>query len=430
VLDRFARRIVRGTYRTATAALPVCRQALTKSGPAGLRTDGAILQALTARARALGRTPLGQRWTPAEAAIADRFARDLVRGKYARMGLAVTACRQELAAGGFPVRRTHPAVHYQLSERGQKMGWDPANPNFTPKENQVLDRFAQAVVGGRYRTSAEAAPDCRRELHRVRPEAIRSDTALATNLRGRVRAMGRVQTKNPWSGAEDRVISRYARLVALGRYDGAKQAAVECLAVVNRLRRRQAVRGASLPARTLVNVAGRLWRVLAKLGIPRAQALWSPAEVRVIDHYARAVIAHQYPSIEHAVEDCWSAVAQLDSSARTARLGAEGAQTVRARASVRAKIYERVRGIDHRQLPGRRWSVEERRSAEKWARRYDLHRRGRLRMGPDTMGRMMRAELGRLGYYRTDLACRAEILERRRHLVGIARQDGRVHRER
>jgi len=432
VLDRFARHIVGGKYRNAVAALPDCREALSRMENARLRTDGAVTQDLTARAKALRRTPLVQRWTPAEMAIADRHARELARGTYARIGSAVAACRQELAAGGFPARRTQPAVHYQLTERARKLGWRAVNMHFTPRETQILDRVARAVVDGRYRTSAEAAPDCHRRLRRVRPQASRSTVTLAMRLRTRVRALGKVHARKPWSDAEDRIISRYAGRVLSGEYGSAPQAAIECVTDVNRLRRKRCADGSPLPERTADNVLGRLWHTLAKAGIPRPQALWSPDERRIVERYARRALAHEYPSLEHAALDCWAAVKRANDASGAARLGVRCRSPARTRASVHAKLYEMACAIDHRQLPQRRWSAEEQGMADAWIRRYDLHRRGRLRMGLDTMGQMLQSALGRNGYYRTDAACRAKILERwlgssgqRGTMVDLARRKSR-----
>ncbi len=416
VVDRFAHSIADGEYPSARAATADCRKALAEAGLTRGRHDSAVENRLVVRSRAYGRAPAYTRWTSGEVKIAERFARALVRSKYPSMTAAVAGCQCALKQAGFRTRRTSHAVRAGLSERSRALGRTIRDLRFTPQEKRVIDRFARAIINGRYPGAVAAVADCQRELGRVRPSERRAAVTLAIRLRIRVRALGRIQTHNPWTREENRLISCFAERVVRGRYPGAPQAAVDCKAALDRLRYRHQDRQGPLPVRTVEKVTDRLWARLARLGTPRAHRLWSAAELRVIDRYAHAVIKHRYPTLASAVPDCWKAVNRLDSAVRERRSGKRDKLAVRSQQTVHSQLFDRTREIAHNQIPQRRWTADEDRLVTKWARKYDLHRRGKLRMNIKTIAGMLQAELGRRDYYRSLRACISRVYEGRRRL--------------
>lgn len=417
VLDKFARAVAAGKYVTVKQAVADCRSALGRTGVPHVRSSRAVLSQLVARSRAHGRVPAYARWSAEEASTADRCARALARGNHATVGSAVAAWRRALV--GVPLARTRSmsAIRYQLARRGVALGWKPVDLRLTTMEREVLDRFAQAVASGEYPSTVAALADCRRELGRIRPEVRRSDVGLACRLRPRVRAMGRIQPRSTWSQEENKAVVRFAGLVVQGRYRGAPQAAQDCKAELDRIRACQGTRGSPLPDRTLTNITGRLWHALARTDVPRAFTKPTLAERQVIDHYVGLVLEHHYPTLSRAVPDCMAALDRL--CAQTT-----GSASTRTGSAVQRMMLSRAYEIDRRQLSRRRWTAEEDTLTARWARKYAQHRRGRLRMGLDTMAEMMKGDLRRRGYYRSPGACRTRISEEYRG-VRFSRSEGR-----
>lgn len=410
LLQRFAKAVIRGRYPHAAAALPGCRQALERIGRAGNRTDEAVVQRLRAHLVTLGRPRIRQRWTPSEIRTVDRFARRIVCGRYRSVQAAVPGCRTTLIRLEGPITRSVEAVFRKLLERSAALGRVVVDMRFSPAEKRVLDQFADAVVRGEYSGAAAALADCREALRRARPSVQRHVVPLAITLRRRIRALGRVLTHDPWTTQEVRIVTRFARLVVRGRYDGAPQVATDCKAALDQSRRRHQGRTPRPPSRSLAKVTGRLWGKLAELGQPRSRGRRTEAEQKVIDRYARAVVEHRYDNVAHAVPDCLRA---LNRVARRV----SGVTDVRSQESVHEAVYKRAREIAHRQLPHRLWTGEERKLTAKWVKKYDRHRRGKLRSNAVTLAEMMRAELARKGYYRSFRACLAELYTQRRRLV-------------
>ncbi len=416
IVNRFARALADGEYPSAKPATNDCRKALAEAGLTRGRRENAVELRLLVRSRTYGRAPSYTRWTSGEAKVAERFVQGLVKGEYPSMAAAVAGCRRALKQAGFETGRTALAVKGRLTDRSQVLGWIAVDIHFSPREKQVIGHFATAIFRGKYKTATAAADDCLRSLRRVRPSVHRSSERVAGKLRAGVRALGRKQTRHPWSRQEDRLVARFAKSVADGRYPGAPQAAVDCKAALDRLRHMHQGRQRPLPVRSVERVTGRLWAGLARLGMPRAHGLWTGAELRVIDRYAHAVIRHRYPTLAGAVPDCWKAVNRLDSAVRERRSGRHDKLTVRSQGTVHSQLFFRAREIAHNQIPMRRWTADEDRLLTKWTRKYDLHRRDKLRMDIKTIAGMLQAELGRRGYYRSLCACLSRVYEGRRRL--------------
>jgi hypothetical protein len=479
IADRFARSIASGRYENVSAAVADCRQALEGAGLASRHSVRTIRTRLQRRSLAFGRTRRYSHWKAREIEIADRFARDLVRGRYPSAAAAAADCGQELARVGLSVQGTRSRVTPRLLARARLLGWNPQDTRWTAAELQVVDHFAQATVAGGYARPADALSDCRRELDQLHLRPDRTDQAIVARLRRQalvrglsrkwrawsdeenrilrryaqcvvrgeyrsipaalpdckralvkagllvhqhgnlvgsklekmVLASGRRVTLVPWTEEEERVLSRYVEFVVDGRYRSAQEAADFCRREIARLRRVPGERS-DASVHTLNAVRSRLWERLTQTGKPRPHARWTPAEQDMIDQYARAVLDRRYRSAARASSDCSEAIRKLDMSV-TQRNSAPAAQRIiRRQESVHCALIERMHELGRHQYGWRRWTTNELKVARRWRREYALYRRGKRRANLGSLSEMMRAELDRLGYFRTRSACAGEILTR------------------
>jgi hypothetical protein len=96
----------------------------------------------------------------------------------------------------------------------------------------------------------------------------------------------------PWTHAEDRVVDRFARAIASGRYPTAKAAMPDV--------RRELARMARESRRTDVAVR---WRLLCRaydFGLPRRKHSWTDRELRLLGPYASALARGECPDVTTA----------------------------------------------------------------------------------------------------------------------------------
>jgi len=292
-------------------------------------------------------------WTPAEMAVAQRFAHGVLSGKYRNAVYAVEPCRAALARsvrGGLrqaakPPARTRSAVHAVLIKSAIGMGRVRSRARWNPSERAVLDRFAQAVAGNRFPTAREAGPACR--------------------------------------------------------------------AAITALHRRFPSQYSGIPERSLSTIQHELWPRVAKLKYRWFNSHWSDPERSLVDRYSRLLIAHRFAHVRAASKACCEAINRFH--VRVARRrGGRRPGIVRTEPAVFDQVLTRAKQIAPFQIPHRRWTAAERRIAARWTGKYDLHRRGRLTMNLFTIAALLEAELGRRGYYRNLQACVTEIVTQRR----------------
>lgn len=279
---------------------------------------------------------------------------------------------------------------------------------------RIVDRYARRVVSGRYPHAKAAVPKCRAELGRFRdrtPEAVHRALLL------RARELGRPRILVRWTAAERNLLDRFARAVADGRAKTAREAGRQCRESISRLHRRWPGRYADVPDRSVHTIQHEIWPRVAKLRLRWFNSHWLKQELELVDRYARLAIEHRYPDTRAAARACCRAISRLHVSRDRRRTGRSQRVEVRTLAAVYDQIFTRTRELAPYRLPHRRWIAAEIRVARRWARKYDRHLRGRLRMNRETMTQLMQAELDRKGYYRTVPACAHEIFRRYRMMA-------------
>jgi hypothetical protein len=173
-------------------------------------------------------------------------------------------------------------------------------PNWSPEELRVVDRYVTAVRAGRYDFLLYAARDCQRELAGLNTPQ-RTSGAVFQRLEARVRASGFRAYRAPLSHAERRILQRYAKALVAHRYPGVAKAAVDCCAEFERLRR-------SDPSRSALRSAEGIRKTLGKMA---RDAGWSltgsrltAEENRLLDRYVKAVESGRFPGTLAAARAC------------------------------------------------------------------------------------------------------------------------------
>jgi|GEM_PF-1847544 len=173
-----------------------------------------------------------------------------------------------------------------------------------PAEDRVVDRFARAIVSGRYRNVTEALPECQRELKRARPDLRRADTAAAWRLLCRAYDFGLPRWKHLWTDDELRLLERHASALAHGKYRNIATAARCYETACARAGLAARHPDSSICARITVR-ARALGYVSSRVNPPLG-----PEELRVITGFSRALARGRYSCGRAAVPDCLRALSR------------------------------------------------------------------------------------------------------------------------
>lgn len=258
-----------------------------------------------------------------------------------------------------------------------------------PEETPIVRRYAKALAQGRYRNAADAAAPCLHSLRRAGLGRGLDEGKVAASLRHLSLSWGRRLKYTRWSAAECRIVDRFARRLAAGRYACANAAVGDCRKALTQAGLRD-----HLGERTIGNKLRHRSRLLGRRSV---FLHWLPRQNRIAARFARAVVKGRYPHATAAVADCAAAMKA-------------GGEPVRySRQAVAAKLWRLARdlGLEPRAA---RWTGPEMAVARKWARKYYLYKTGQARMGLCTIAGMMQAELSRVGYVRTFYACKGAMV--------------------
>jgi len=245
LLERHASALARGECPDSRTAVRQVKRAFERAGLEARHHDSAILDLVIIRSRALGRPLNSVPFSPEEDRILDRFARALLRNEY-RYGKAAAAdCRRALAQAGSASRRGDATIAKRINDRARALGRTQESAPWSASGARIIDRFARALVSGKYPSISAASRACRPALERAGQFENRTGCGLHAKLRIQALRMGRLAFKPRWSGAELRILDRFARAVIRGAYPTASSAAPRCMRALER---------AGLPVHALVRV--------------------------------------------------------------------------------------------------------------------------------------------------------------------------------
>jgi len=195
---------------------------------------------------------------------------------------------------------------------------------WSPAEKRVVLGFVRALARGRYRSAWAATRDCLRVLARG-PGSRRSASAVHTHIIERAHALGIRWPGVDWNERELEVIRRFARAVATGRQPSGAAAARACLLELGRL-------GRSSHRRPFKSLHETLMEEAHRQGVMRAAGPWTPAELRVIRRYVRALVAGRFRYVHEAALPC-----TRELGAMRGRTG-PGRRELRTRLAVKCKL--------------------------------------------------------------------------------------------
>jgi hypothetical protein len=306
-------------------------------------------------------------------------------------------------------------------------------PHWTATEDDFARRFALALVRGQYAGALDAARACRVEFHRKTGRWIHHHLAgIHFRIGSYARQLGRPPANVRWTRQEKQVVERFARAVVQGRYRSTLVAARECRRALDELATRGRTKsGRRVVRRSVVAIRGKLFPLVKALFGPRFGAYWMPAEDRIVDRHARALVGGRLPNATAAGRECHRELcgyAQRQRLRSPARLSACSLRTLAAaNLRLRQRAYELGWGCFRRHP----WTTKEREIALKWIRRYRSH----LKVGTvGTLGddaRGMRAELRKHGFRRTLDQCKTRLWKLAHRQAGVrqaasSREPGRL----
>jgi len=351
-------------------------------------------------------------WRAEETRVMVRFVRAILRGGYASAKEALPDSRAALDALRAQARRagrTIPArtargVLGRLIGLARAAGRPPRRIGFTAEERGLFARYARLVRAGRYRHVMDAARECVQAHERLRRRAAprgvripeRSMSAVFQAVEQRARKLGWSSGIADWTPAEDRVVARFGRGIAVGRYHDALAALPDC---------RRALVHPGRPLRhTDKGIAARLRRHAHALG-RSVYTPWSRDENAVADRFATAVLRGEYPRATAATDDCLRALRHAGCCRRS-------------RAEVRRKLIWRTRTLG-REPRYEHWSDRELAILDRFARRLAD---GRCPSAESAVAPCRRAMLGGGCAARPRIGIRNKLL-RRAHALGRPRRD-------
>jgi len=454
ILARFARRVLRGEFHSARAAVPECHKELAllygrlrRAGSLRLaesaqRTPEAVHVRLIQHLQRLGqRRPRRWPWTGPEKRLAAKWARrhdeTVKAGTPWRVSDTIAMLRAELRQREMRVRSEESCrgalgklARFRAPSAPRILGRREQGPvdekalaaltRFREAENALMEKHAQIAARDPDHWVSQAARDCLAELGKLRERASRDHPTVPFQLRWRTimtvrtllwrraRALGMPRLLVRWTRAEDRVLHAYTRSVLEGEYPRTTAAAKACIEELRRLRKTDRAR---FPApRSLRQVCARIDRFALGYGVPHRASTFATNEMRVIDRYARLIVTGRYKAPLAAARRCYPELRRLWQKA--ARRIKPPLKRVVGRdfEAVHARMILRAHELGYRGAPRRRWLPAERRIAAKWLRRYQQF------LGSDTPWTIsdtalsLHEDLFRSGFRRTEEACRDELL--------------------
>ena len=435
LIDGHVRALADGRYPNRTAAARACARDIKRLYVSLRARDpnhhlatrerpfDSLVQRLVVRSKALGLKWTSTFLTPSEERVIDRYVRALVNGRYHDSAEAARVCMSELRgntdAGRLGTMKFR-GVWRRIYNRASRLNRPWAKRLWSKEDSRVVERYARAVVAGRYSTALLAAQACREELRRARGlrRPARPLRAVLARLLGLTRAMG-LEKYPRWTKAEREVLDRYLRALYAGSFPHVRPAAEACAAEMRRLLGR-AGKGTgdthSGGRHTVGAVFHAMIHASMRLRLPRWRGALASLEGRLYEKYARATAAGQYADALQAAVACQDEVSRIYS-----RVGARNPLHVQ-------KVAPRLlaatqQGIVHAaarlklQYPGRRWQPAEERIFDGWLRWYSRYRRVRRLQPLVQAANGLCDDLAKAGYRRTPRACRSRLMVLRRKMM-------------
>lgn len=269
LIGRYARQLASGRYATVTDAARACFAAHRQLRPSPpVRPFHGIYQTIDTASSKLGRTPVSRSMSAKGILVMQRYAKAIADGRYRDAVAALPDIRADL-----PDKRSGDCIVHRVRKLARELGWSPTHPRWSDAEQEVVKRFAKAVVVGVYAGPCAGVDDCLVALRAAGRGRPRNETLY--RLRRSLRRLGWIPGSRHWSAPELEVVSHFARRVAGGEL-GANAAAEPC---------RQALKRAGFPTRTPGEVTRKLGAVTRACARGPGRRRWTEAENKACDSW-------------------------------------------------------------------------------------------------------------------------------------------------
>jgi hypothetical protein len=372
-------------------------------------------------------------WAAAEDRVVRRYARAFLAGRYPSAREATAACLREVTERSSHTKGTRIPSHTfhgfyeRLLSVARDLGMPYLHLAWTPDERRALLRYSRMLFTGHFRYTRDAASACRQRLAELgrrvenppdgsRRRPPRSDKAVYHELTRMVAQAGLPRHKAPWTKPELEILERYARATERGKFKRWNDAAEASMTELKRLYARVGTdstqRAAKLAGRRASDAEQQI-RVLAKrlhLGGPHTQR-WTPPEERILRKWVKLYHEGHQPGRRGPIRAVSEGLRdELRNAGFTRLLSACRYRLIEGRRKVYGIAYP----------PPRRWTPEEDKVADSWARWYDRNRRTRRLEPYKTATEGLQEDLAKMHSDRSLFACRLRLLKRHRRLHGLA----------
>jgi hypothetical protein len=297
IVNRFARDLAAGKYRSAGEATPDCAReldALRLVNPSiPRRSPLTVRTGLGKQCKALGLGYALSFWSPDELRLAKHYVEEFLAGRFPTMRHAARACQQKLA-DELGRKRTVEGTCWHMARAIRAKGVPAREQEWTKADLKVLNRHVRMLHCGRQWTLTDMTRECSRALDgRHSPMAVRSRVKPMLRQTGLPRFHG---FSEPF---ERELIEQYARKAAAGELSSWHAAGVAChreLEAEYVRRARSAPGGASRDyGRPAERTCRELVHVANKLGLrtTRDQHRWSEEENRMYESWLRWYKGHK-----------------------------------------------------------------------------------------------------------------------------------------
>jgi hypothetical protein len=428
VIERSVRDVVAGRTGSVAEAARTCLErlrTLRRTERPSIPPPGSsmVYQAVWVRTREARDRGLNTEWSSAEDRVVTRFARDLLKGRYASVQQAAVACTREFERHAGRRKgsrawkpRTLGSVANRVNLLSHKIGRPAWRTRFRPWEQEVIDDYVQALAGGRYLSLLRAAQDCCQDLNRLRREhradrtVVRKVYPIRWQLSKRARALGWNWLAERWTPEERRIVDRYVRKLTGPNPPVLKAATRACWKELEKLHRRMKKQGHDFQERTEMTLRTYLGERSKDEG-RSTYTWWTSQEEQAIRRYARGLLRERYADANAAGDACYE---ELFGGGRPA------AGTGRTRIAVRDHVRKLAHTMGER-WPKTRWTPKEDEICLRLVRWYD-RKRGKRRRGPMGLAaEALRTELDQIGSRRSESACRAKLRKTWREVHGVDR---------
>ena len=426
-IGKFVRALAQGDYPDARVAAAACRAALRRTHR---RRTVAALGTLTAHilreARPMKLAYAKARWSSDDERIVRRYARGFVSGQFASARKAAARCQQEAETRGRrgAHRRSFYCYYWKLLALARSMDLPYIHRVWRPAERRVLERYMRRLLAGKFRYTRDAAAACTQELAELDSRATdrtagsrrrppRRNKAVYAELARMVAQIGLPRYKGAWTKSELEILERYARATERGEYRRWTDAADAAMSELHKLYARGGDhRVTRLAGRRKSDVAQQMWVLARRLHLsgPHTQR-WTPPEERILRKWVKLYHEGHQPGRRGPIRAVSEGLRDELRNAGFTRLPS----------ACRCRLTEGRRKLYRVAYPSpRRWTAEEDKVSDSWARWYDRHRRIHRLEPYKTATEGLQEDLAKIDSERSLCACRLRLLKRHRRLHRLA----------